>query len=220
MIITVAKPFAEILDAVASFKRIFVVGCAACATKCQTGGDEAVKRMMEELQKQGKEITGSLILDTPCDMRIVKKDLSRSAEANASDGLVVLACGAGVQAIEKIVDKPLIPALNPVFTGTLERIGIFHEYCSLCGDCMLAKTGGICPVTRCAKGLVNGPCGGAVEGKCEADQARDCAWALIFAKLQKTNASKTIFKEYRGPRRSAKPYDINTGSTARPDRRK
>jgi hypothetical protein len=209
MIITAQKPFPEIIESLKNYKKIFIVGCAACATKCQTGGEEAVKKMAEQLVGLGKEVTGYLVLDTPCDARIVKKDLSKSEKAKQSDAILVLACGGGVQAISNVTDFRAIPALNPQFLGTIERIGIYNEFCSMCGDCMLALTGGICPVTRCAKSLVNGPCGGSVEGKCEVDPDRDCAWALIFEKLKKQGRSGDILKIDRSPKKFSKPKRID-----------
>lgn len=209
MIITVTKPFSEILVTLASYRKIFVVGCAACATKCQTGGEDAVKAAIAALETAGKEVTGSAILDTPCDIRIAKKDLARSSAVAAADALLILACGAGVQAIEKAVEKPLLPGLNPVFVGTTERIGLYQELCSVCGECILERTGGICPVTRCSKGLVNGPCGGMVDGKCEVDPNRDCAWVLIFEKLKKLGRTPDILKTVVPPRSVKKPRTVN-----------
>lgn len=209
MIITVAKPFEQLLKDLAPYRRVFVVGCAACATKCQTGSEEAVAKMIGELEKAGKEIAGSCILDTPCDMRVAKRDIGRSKEAAAADALLILACGAGVQAVEKVIDRPLVPGLDPVFTGTTERIGVYHELCSICGECIAGRTGGICPVTRCAKGLVNGPCGGTVNGKCETDLNRDCVWALIFEKMRKQGRERELL-EILTPRKTAKPREINT----------
>jgi hypothetical protein len=205
MIITVTKPLIEIIEGLKSYNSIFVVGCSACATKCQTGSEEAVAKIIEELKASGKKVAGSVMLDTPCDMRIVKKDLSRLQEAAMADAILVLACGAGVGAIEKAIDKPLVPALNPVFVGTTERIGQYNEYCAVCGDCMLSKTGGICPISRCAKGMQNGPCGGVIDGKCETDSTKDCVWVLILEKLKKTGRQSDIVNNYFPPKKTAKP---------------
>ncbi len=211
MIITVQKPLLEIIEKIKAHSRIYIVGCAACATKCQTGSEEAVLKMAEELKQAGKEVAGHIVLDTPCDIRIVKKDLGRVAAADPSLVFLVLACGAGVQAIEKTLpNHRLYPALDPVFTGTTERIGIYHEYCSLCGECILDRTAGICPVTRCAKGLLNGPCGGSIGGKCEVDQERDCAWALIVDKLKRTGELDSFFKQVIAPRTVVKLKTLNT----------
>jgi hypothetical protein len=208
MIITVTKPLLEILETLKAYKNVFVVGCAACATKCQTGSEEAVVKAIEELKKAGKTVAGSVILDTPCDVRIVKKDLSHLPEAKSADAILVLACGAGVGAIEKTVHKPLIPALNPVFVGTTERIGQYDEYCAICGDCVTAKTGGICPVSRCAKGMLNGPCGGVLDGKCETDSSKDCVWVLILEKLKKSGKESEILNNYFPPKKTAKPKAV------------
>ena len=207
MIITTQKPFPEILELLSRHKNIFIVGCAACATKCRTGGEEALAVMAAALENEGKTISGRKILDTPCDIRVARKDLKEIA-ACADDAVLVLACGAGVQAVEKAVSLVVYPALNPVFTGTTERIGLYHEYCSLCGDCILGKTGGICPVTRCAKGLVNGPCGGAVSGKCEVDRDNDCAWILIAEKIKNNPSDKNILKIFVPARTVVKPGRI------------
>lgn len=209
MIITVAKPIDEILKMLAGKTSVFLVGCAACATKCQTGGEEAVKKAAAALEAGGKKIAGTAILDTPCDVRIAKKDLGKNEAAKNADAIVVLACGAGCQAVEKVVDRPLFPALNPVFVGTTERIGVYHEFCAVCGECILDRTGGICPVSRCAKGLMNGPCGGVLDGKCEVDGARDCAWALILEKLKKQGREKELFLTYFKPRNFSKPRSLD-----------
>lgn len=209
MIITIPKPFSEILENLKPYKNIYIIGCAACATKCQTGGEEQVKKAAAELVKNGKQITGYAVLDTPCDMRIVKKDLARNKDAVSSDAILVLACGAGIQSVASIIEVPIYPGLNPEFLGTIERIGIYNEYCNICGDCIVDRTGGICPVARCAKGMINGPCGGAVDGKCEVDLQKDCVWILIYNKLKKLGKEKNILKEYMPPRKHSKPYRID-----------
>lgn len=213
MIITEAKPFQEVLEKLQPYAKIFIIGCAACATKCQTGDEETVKKTASELEKAGKKVTGYAVLDTPCDIRIAKRDLSKSKEAADADAILVLACGAGIQAAEKVTEKPLLPGLNPVFIGTVERIGVYNEFCSICGECIVDRTGGICPVTRCSKGLVNGPCGGMVEGKCEVDPEKDCAWVLIFNKLKERGEEKKIARDYLPPRKYAKPTRLNRGKT-------
>lgn len=209
MIITESRLLKDVIENLKPYGKVFLVGCAACATKCQTGDEEAVKRLSAELEKAGKKVTGYAVLDTPCDIRIAKRDLAKSPQAAEADALVMLACGAGVQAAEKAIEKPLIPGLNPVFIGTVERIGVYNEYCSVCGECILDRTAGICPVTRCSKGLINGPCGGMVDGKCEVDQERDCAWVLIYNKLKKQNREAEIKAAYLPPKKRAKPYRIN-----------
>ncbi len=208
MIITIKKPFNEIETNLKPYARVFVVGCAACATKCQTGSEEAVKDMITRLEKAGKEITGFKILDTPCDIRIAKKDLSKSREVDNADCLLLMSCGAGFQSVGSVIDKDLVPALNPVFTGVTERIGFYKEFCGVCGECMIDRTEGLCPITRCAKGLVNGPCGGTINGKCEVDLESDCVWALIFEKLNKKGKTKDFVDSFMPPRKTLKPKKI------------
>ena len=210
MIITTSKPLSEIEANLKPFKKVFVVGCAACATKCQTGSEEAVKGIIGELEKWGKVVTGYKVLDTPCDIRIAKKELSKSPEVNSADCLLIMSCGAGVQSVEKAVDKDVMPSLNPLFVGTTERIGIFQEYCAVCGECILDKTLGICPIARCAKGLVNGPCGGTVDGKCEVDLESDCVWALIYEKYKKKGRGKDFLSVFMPPRKTLKLRNLDS----------
>ncbi len=211
MIITKQKELDKILEKLKNRKNIFIVGCAACATKCATGGEDQVQALSVEMSKHGLAILGSMVLDTPCDIRVVKKDLARDDKAQKAESLVLLTCGAGVQAISSVLeDKELVPALDTMFLGTIERLGNFHQFCSLCGDCIIDETGGICPVTRCAKSLVNGPCGGALKGKCEVNSENDCAWITIYDKLKK---NKTGIKKYHNIKNNAavnKPQKVKT----------
>lgn len=195
MIITKQKDLNKILERLKGKGKVFIVGCEACATKCATGGQEQVDAFAELLKQQGKDVVGSAVLDTPCDMRIVRRDLAQNEKVLQADGIVLLTCGAGIQAISQVIEnKFLIPVLDTLFLGTIERLGNFNQYCSLCGECILEETGGICPATRCAKGLLNGPCGGSVNGKCEANSDNDCAWVLI---CRKSNGNSSQFRKYR-----------------------
>ncbi|MCX5777638.1 MAG: methylenetetrahydrofolate reductase C-terminal domain-containing protein [Elusimicrobia bacterium] len=211
MIITVAKPLDEVLKNIQPYTRIFVVGCGACATKCQTGDEEAVKKMVLALEAAGKTVTGSLVMDTACDMRLAKRDIAKSVPANDAEVIVMLACGAGTQAVGTSVDKPVTPGLNPVFVGTTERIGVYRQFCAVCGDCMLEQTAGVCAVSRCAKGLVNGPCGGVIDGKCEVDSSRDCAWALMYERQKKRGKQVDALTRFIAPRNVHKPKEIIKG---------
>ncbi len=209
MIITKQKDLNKILEQLKDKDKVFVVGCAACATKCATGGEEQVKVLAEELTKHQKQVLGTIVLDTPCDMRIVKKDLINNENAKQAESLVLLSCGAGVQAIAQIWDTiDLVPALDTLFLGTIERLGNFNQYCSLCGDCILEKTAGICPVTRCAKGLVNGPCGGSVNGKCEVNFDNDCAWVLIYNKSKSDISQVKKYRELKNNAVNSRPQKI------------
>ena len=111
-----------------------------------------------------------------------------------------MCCGAGCQSVREATEKTVEPACNSMFLGNIQRLGNFNEKCSLCGECVLDDFGAICPVTRCAKGILNGPCGGTDNGKCETDQDKDCAWTLIYQQLEKEKASWRIIARSTVPR--------------------
>lgn len=208
MIITVPKNFSDLLIQTTDKDKIFIVGCAGCATKCNTGSESAVLEITENFKQNSRIVNGFAILDTACDIRVARKDLIKNNKFLESTIIVALTCGAGIQAIEKITDLKIIAGLDGLFVGTTERIGVYNQYCSTCGQCIVDKTAGICPVTRCSKGLINGPCGGFVNGKCEVDQEKDCAWVLIYEKLKKTNSVNMIKDTYLPPRKIVKPKNI------------
>jgi len=194
MIISAQKTKEELLKAIGDKSRVFLVGCAACATACKAGGEEEVFRMQEWLVSIGVEVTGSVIIDEACHIMRSARDLRQNrAAVEEADALLVLTCGAGVQSISSNTEKRVIGALDSLFLGNIRRLGQYEEKCSLCGDCILNETAGICPVTNCAKGLLNGPCGGMEDGKCEADREIDCAWHLIFERL-KAQGRKGVFR--------------------------
>ncbi|PLX84162.1 MAG: 5,10-methylenetetrahydrofolate reductase [Desulfuromonas sp.] len=186
MIISEQKSREELLKALEGKTRLFLVGCAACATACKSGGEEEVFQMQEWLASLGKEVTGSVVIEEACHIMRAARDLRHhKLPVEEAEALLVLACGAGVQAVSSNTDKRVIGALNTLFLGNIRRFGHYEEKCSLCGECILNETAGICPVTNCAKGLLNGPCGGMEDGKCEADRNLDCAWHTIFERLKK-----------------------------------
>lgn len=185
MIISQLKPLAELQQALAEFERLFLVGCAACATACKAGGEEEIFKLQEWLSGENKEVTGSVVIDEACHIMRAARDLRQhKAALHDAEALVVLACGSGVQSISSNVDKRVVGGLNSMFLGNVRRFGQYEEMCSLCGDCILNETAGICPVTTCAKGLLNGPCGGMTDGHCEIDAEIACAWRLIYERLQ------------------------------------
>ena len=143
--------------------------------------------MQERLVEAGKEVTGSIIIDEACHMLRTGRDLrSRKEQVDSADYLLVLSCGAGIQAVAEAADRKTVAGTNSKFLGNIKRFGQFEQRCSLCGDCRLNETSGICPVTLCAKGLLNGPCGGMQEGACEVDSSRPCAWVTIYERRQHT----------------------------------
>jgi ferredoxin len=184
MIITTTKSLEEILDSVSQYKSLFLIGCKECAATCETGGEKEVQEMAKVLESKGKTVTGYAMVQAGCFDLDVKRHLRMGKEQiDKTDAILILSCGAGTQSVSEVIDLPAIPALNTHFLGNIKRTGQFEERCSLCGECVLASTGGICPITRCAKGLLVGPCGGVNNGKCEVDSEKDCAWVLIYNRL-------------------------------------
>jgi len=197
MIISEQKPFEEIHEYLEGEEKVFIVGCGDCATVCQTGGEEQVKEMKEKLEGEGKIVTGWIVLNPACHLLEVKRGFrEKKEEVNSADSLLVMACGNGVQAVTEASGKVAHSALNTLFLGSIQRFG-------LCGECILERTGGICPVTRCTKGLLNGPCGGAKDGKCEVDPEKDCAWELIFKRLKEIGQLERL-REFQPPKARSK----------------
>lgn len=185
MIVSKQKPLPEILAALEGSGKVFLVGCAKCATVCKSGGEEEVWQMQERLTAAGKEVTGSIVIDEACHMLRAGRDLrGRKEMVEEADALLVLACGAGIQSVSGAVQKKTVAALDTQFLGNIRRFGQFEQRCSLCGECLLTETAGICPVTVCPKGILNGPCGGMAGGRCETDQETECAWLQIHERLR------------------------------------
>lgn len=211
MIATKQKPFEEILESLEGEKKIFIVGCGDCASLCHTGGEEEVWEMEEKLVAEGKEVVGTVVIDVACHTLKVRSVFNELKEQiKQADGLLILACGAGVQSAAQVIDKTVHPGLDSLFLANIRRHGEFMERCSMCGQCMLDLTRGICPVTRCAKGLINGPCGGAKDGKCEVDSQRDCCWVQIYERLKERGELDRL-RCYQSPKdfqRTVKPGSL------------
>ncbi len=191
--ITEQKPFEEIQSLLQREKKVYLIGCGTCTTMCHTGGREEVLEMTEKLTKIGKEVTGWTVIPTACDELTGEalKEVSRAVDA--ANAVLVMACAFGVQTIVRYAsEKPVYPALNTLFIGVEEVPAQFTELCRQCGNCLLGRTAGICPLTACPKGLVNGPCGGYRDGKCEVDPTRDCAWIQIYERLKKMGRLDTL----------------------------
>ena len=190
MIVGERKPFEQIWDSVKDLKSVLVLGCGTCVAVCQAGGEKEVGLLASELriksQMEGKTLKiGEATIERQCDNIFIEQ----AAEAiQKADAVLSTACGAGVQAIaERFPEKPVYAGLNTTFIGILEERGVWTEKCAACGACVLHKYGGICPVTRCAKRMLNGPCGGSREDRCEVRPDRPCAWQLIFKRLKDIN---------------------------------
>ena len=185
MIISQAKPKEELMDFIKDANNVLIAGCSLCASTCKVGGEEEIAALKTELEAAGKNVLGTLVLDPACNLLKTRKDMKVFKEQMPEvDAIVSLACGDGTQTLAKVVSKPVYPGNNTMFIGEIERVGQYEESCLACGDCELGWTAGICPITRCAKSLMNGPCGGAKNGKCEVNAENDCAWILIYNKLK------------------------------------
>lgn len=187
MIITKQRDIARILSNLESVgaRSVFVVGCHQCATVARTGGEHEVEEMARTLEAAGFEVTGHEVGDVTCHSGGTRVELRRHrAELDEADAVVVLTCGAGVQTVADAVPAtPVFPGLESVFLGNVVRSGVFEERCQMCGECVLDMTAGICPVTTCPKGLLNGPCGGMWNGMCEVLRDRECAHVRIRQRL-------------------------------------
>jgi ferredoxin len=182
------KPFDEIVSSIEQYRNILILACGSCVTVCLSGGDREAHALARDLSASGpagateRSITVRTI-QRQCEADLVKTFLEIPPD---TDVILSLACGAGVQTLaETFGEIPVIPALNTTFLGALDEQGVWREKCQGCGDCVLTHTAGICPIARCAKHLLNGPCGGSIEGKCEIGGETDCAWQLIIDRLKK-----------------------------------
>ncbi len=187
MVIGERKPFEEITRMLEGHKKIMVLGCGGCVTVCLTGGDEAVRVLSSQL-RMARDNQGNPIeiiektVERQCDPEYIEEVHALVPEV---DAVLSMACGAGVGFMaERYTNTPLYPALNTTFVGGSKREGYYVERCQTCGECKLYYTGGICPITRCSKSLLNGPCGGSTKGKCEIDPEVDCGWQLIVDRLK------------------------------------
>jgi len=182
--ITKQKPLEEIEQELDGLDGVYIIGCGTCATMTKTGGREEVLDMKERLQGLGKIVTGWTVLPTACDEMTGASMADNSAAIGNASCILVMSCAIGVQRVASYVKKPVIPAVDTLFIALEDSPGDFHEVCVQCGHCVLGYTAGICPMTACHKHLLNGPCGGTNNGKCEIDSDRDCAWTLIYNRLK------------------------------------
>ena len=210
MIITQKKPIDELMAMIGDAKKIALLGCGSCATVCATGGEQEIAELTQYLQEQGKEVVASFIADYCC-MNMGVKSAMKKLNAAQPDVVVCMSCGDGVQVAANHSKVPVYPSNNTMFLGEAVRFGQFEEACHLCGDCVLGTTGGICPISRCAKSLVNGPCGGARDGKCEVNPENDCAWIQIYNRLEKLGRLDRLTKkrEDKGYAAVAYPRTVN-----------
>ena len=203
MIVAEQKPLAEIKRMVAPYGRVLILGCGTCVTVCGAGGEREVSFVNNALRlAQAKDGNGSHTfseynLKRQCDPEFLALLVDKVKDV---DAILSLGCGIGVQAIaERFPDLPVLPGVNTSFMGMANEWGIWDERCAACGDCRLEETGGICPITRCTKGILNGPCAGTKKGKCEANKDMDCAWVLIYKRLESLQQLEKM-RRYHPPR--------------------
>ncbi len=197
MIVAERKPLNEVRNLINGYNKILTVGCGTCVAVCLAGGEKEVGILNAELKLAGKMEkkpveTGGVTVERQCDMEFLD-EIENLVEQY--DALISLACGAGVQFLaERFPDKPVFPGVDTAFIGANRDVGWYEEKCRGCGSCFLGMTGGICPVTMCAKSLFNGPCGGTNQGNCEISNEQPCAWYMIYERLSKQNRLDSILE--------------------------
>ena len=190
MIVAKRKPFDEIKSLLKGYRKVLNVGCGTCVAVCLVGGEKEVAVLNAELDMarklEGNPVEmGAITVERQCDMEYLEV---LDSMVNEYDALLSMACGAGIQFLaERYPEKPVLPAVDTTFIGVNKAVGWYEERCRSCSSCVLGLTGGICPVTMCAKGLYNGPCGGTNKGSCEIDKNQPCAWHMIYERLKAQN---------------------------------
>jgi len=223
VIVAVNKPLDEIKRMVAPYSKVLILGCGTCMTVCGAGGEREVSYLHQALRTAqarsggGGPTFSEYTLRRQCDLEFFDLLADRLAD---HDAVLSLGCGIGVQAlVERFADLPVLPGVNTTFMGMATEWGVWHERCAACGECRLEDTAGICPITRCTKGILNGPCAGAKNGKCEANADADCAWILIYRRLERLGQLDRMrryypprnFRTFPRPRRIDRRAEVNTG---------
>jgi len=216
MIVVRLKPIPEIRSMLEGHSNVLLVGCNTCAAVSLAGGEKEVETLVETLRlaasAEGAEVEYSPdMLQRQCEPEFVEE-----LDLDGYDAVLSLGCGAGVAFIAENAEIPVYPALDTMFIGAARGFGSWQAECSACGSCVLGETGGICPVTRCAKGIMNGPCGGVKDGRCELGD-RDCAWVLIHERLEKTGHHENVCEIGAPKDNAAKTACPTWDMTAKPD---
>ncbi|MDR3049106.1 MAG: methylenetetrahydrofolate reductase C-terminal domain-containing protein [Elusimicrobiota bacterium] len=198
MILTVQKSDKEILKSLEGESAVFIIACAGCAVKSNTADKQSIEYISKLLSDNNIKISEIEILGSVCAKQKTQEILSKNTNFQKAKTILFLSCGTGIQAVGSFSDKRLIAVLNSQAITVVESS--YSKFCSVCGDCILSYTQGICPKTRCPKSLVNGPCGGFVNGKCEIDSSKDCAWVLIYEKLKKNNGLDKFINSFIEPK--------------------
>ncbi|MGP8320303.1 MAG: methylenetetrahydrofolate reductase C-terminal domain-containing protein [Methanosarcinaceae archaeon] len=183
MIISSAKPFEEIMASLGRENNVFVIGCNVCAAKLHLGGEPEVLAMCERLKAAGKNVVGWILPTAACSVRSWESLIEKNESIKDAHAILVMGCGSGTSVVASIVDVPVYSSNNTTSLGGLSHGAVLHDLCAMCGKCTISDFGGVCPITQCAKELLNGPCGGSMDGKCEVDRIKDCAWERIYKRL-------------------------------------
>ena len=201
MNITERKSTEQILDLLDGVEKVFIVSCQGCPLGCETGGQPWIDEMNAALTGAGKKVVGAALIDMICNKAVVGSRLRRQASAvSDADAVLVGSCGVGVQAVGNMVGRLAVPAMDTVCMGAYQGLGPSQERCAECGECMLALTGGLCPVTLCAKSLINGQCGGTQDdGACEVTSSRRCGWQMIYERLEQLGRLDDL-KQFHAPK--------------------
>ncbi len=201
MIVGSQKPIDEIWNMVKDFKKVLVFGCNTCVAICHAGGDKEAENIAALIRmralKEGKQIEADYMsVIRHCEPEYFDSVMN---DVKKYDLILSTACGVGVNFLSERIDKPVYPGINTSFYGAVPESGVFTELCGGCGSCILHLTGGICPIVRCSKSLMNGPCGGTKNGKCEVSDDVDCAWYLIVERMKKLGTLEKL-AEIQPPR--------------------
>ena len=181
------KPFEEILGYLEGEEKVFILGCRGCAEGCESGGEKEVSDIKARLEGAGKVVTGTALCDMVCNPSLTRFTLKiHENEVNEASSVLVMTCGVGVQTVAQVLEEKVVhPGCDTISSGGAHAEWKEGERCFECGDCVLEYTGGICPIARCSKHLLNGPCGGSSGGKCEVSPDVPCAWYEIVERLRK-----------------------------------
>lgn len=185
MIITSAKPIEEILSLLKDEDNIFVIGCNVCAAKLKTGGEPEVLEMCRRLEENGKHVVGWALPTAACSIRSSESLAEKNEKIYDASSILVMGCGSGVSSIADIMEVPVYGSNDTLSLGGSSGGKLLSNQCVMCGSCTISEFGGLCPKAQCPKGLLNGPCGGAVEGRCEVNRENKCVWNLIYERLKK-----------------------------------
>jgi len=225
LIVAEQKPLEEINRIITPYEKILILGCGTCMTVCDAGGEREVSYLHNALRlaqvKSGNGIHtfSEFCLKRQCDPEFLTLLDDRTSDI---DAILSLGCGIGVQALaERYPYLPVLPGVNTSFMGMTKESGVWDERCAACGDCRLEETAGICPITRCTKSILNGPCAGTKNGKCEANKEMDCAWVLIYTRLEQLQQLEKMRRyypprNYRAiprPKRLTSKVTIETGGS-------